>query len=92
MSISSRSGDRELQRLPCLKWESRFTLGLNAVKNATYIKKLQIKIVQNSISYKKTQRFPTINSVGAYLYQPQKWGYEMPKVRHRDFIRSSMRK
>ncbi len=57
MSISPRppgSGAQELQRLTCLKyynvlkWESRFTLGLNAAKNTDYIKKtLQIKVVEN---------------------------------------------
>ncbi len=44
MSISTRSGARGLQKLPCfkyynvLKWESRFTLGY-AVKITDYIEK-----------------------------------------------------
>ncbi len=35
MSVSSWSGARGLQTLPCLKYynKSRFTLGLNAAKN-----------------------------------------------------------
>ncbi len=46
MSTSSRSGARGLKRLPSLKyynvlkWEIKFTLGLNADKITDYIKKL----------------------------------------------------
>ncbi len=46
MSISPWSGARGLQRLiflkyyNTLKWESRFTLGLNTAKNMHYIKKI----------------------------------------------------
>ncbi len=46
MSISPVSGTVELQRLQCLKyyynvlkWESKFSLGLNAAKITDYIKK-----------------------------------------------------
>ncbi len=45
MSISPQSEARGLERLPflkyyyVLKWESKFTLGLNTVKNTYYIKK-----------------------------------------------------
>ncbi len=45
MSILPRSGARRLQRLSSLKyyntlkWENRFTLGLDTAKNTHYIKK-----------------------------------------------------
>ncbi len=45
LSIFPGSAARELQRLIylkycyVLKWESRFTIGLNAAKNTDYIKK-----------------------------------------------------
>ncbi len=48
MSISAGSGTMGLQRLICfkyeivLKWESRFTFGLNFAKDAAYIKKTPI--------------------------------------------------
>ncbi len=51
-----------------LEWESRFTLGLNVVKNTDCI----IKIVQNSISYKKHR--------GAYVYLTQEWSYKTLKI------------
>ncbi len=54
MSISPTSGARQLQRLPrlkhytMLKWDSRFTLGLNTAKKKNYMKKmLQIKVIEN---------------------------------------------
>ncbi len=55
MSISSRSRAKGLERLlrfkyNILKWDSVFTLGLNAAKITDKIKKtLQIKLVDNSI-------------------------------------------
>ncbi len=45
MPIFPKSGAKGLQKLPfskyykVLKWESRFTLGLNAAENADHIKK-----------------------------------------------------
>ncbi len=59
MSISPRSGAMELKRLPCvkqyniLKQESRLTLGLNAARKTDYMKKIEVKVVENSTSYKK---------------------------------------
>ncbi len=56
-SIPSRSGCMVLQRLLCVKYwngKVKFTLWLNAAKNTAPIKKVQIKIVRNSIYYKKT--------------------------------------
>ncbi len=60
MSIFACSGTMRAERLPCLKyynvlkWENRLTLGLNTAKNTNYMKKkLEIKIVENSIYYKK---------------------------------------
>ncbi len=55
MSTSPRSGAREIQRLPSLKYynelkrETRFTLELDAAKNAHYMYKnmLQIKVVDH---------------------------------------------
>ncbi len=44
MAIFTRIRARGLQRIPCLKyynvlkWENRFTLGLNTTKNTDYIK------------------------------------------------------
>ncbi len=50
------------------KWESRFTLGLNAAKNIDYNEKW---FKQKSRKIK----FLTKNSVEAYLYLPQEyWG------------------
>ncbi len=49
ISIFPRSGARGLERLPSLKyynvlkWESRFTLGLNDAESAHYIKKCSNK-------------------------------------------------
>ncbi len=46
MSISPSCGARELEKLICiryyivLKWESRFTFGLNAAQTTDYIKKM----------------------------------------------------
>ncbi len=60
MSISPWSGARGPERLPFLKYynvlkqEYRLTLGPKAAKNTDYMtKKLQVKVVENSISYKK---------------------------------------
>ncbi len=58
-SISCQSGARGLESFPCLKynvlkWENRFTYGLEAAKNSDYMKeKLEVKFVENSIPYKK---------------------------------------
>ncbi len=47
-------GGTNMHSIICTVRESRFTLGLNAAANTYFIKKkLQIKIVQNSFSYKK---------------------------------------
>ncbi len=78
-SVSSRSVARGLQRLPFLKhytileWESRFILGLKAVKCTDYIKK-----------YFKQQlskiRFLTKNSSDAYLHYLQKWSQGLQRL------------
>ncbi len=71
MSISSRSAAREFERLPnfkynVLKWDSAFTLELDAAKIADKIKKRfkwNLLIIQ----------FPGNNSVGTDVYLPQEW-------------------
>ncbi len=59
MSICLQSGAKGLQRLICfkyysvLKWESWFSLGLDAAKNTHYMRKdLQIKVAERWISCK----------------------------------------
>ncbi len=70
MSISPRSGARGLERFPSLKYynvlkrESRFNLGLNAVKNTHYIKKC-FKLFRIEFYTKK--------SVVANVCLPQEW-------------------
>ncbi len=49
-----------------LKWESIFTLGLNAAKSTNYIEKC---FKQKLLRIK----FPIKNSTEAYLYLPQEW-------------------
>ncbi len=74
MSIFPKSRARGLRRLICLKYyyvlkqESRFTLELNAAENTNYIKKLlQIKVVENKISYKKVRGCVCLSSLGVNL-------------------------
>ncbi len=72
MSTFPRSGVRELQKLLSskyyyvLKWESRFTLKLDAAKNMHYVK-----------NFLKSQmfkiKFQTKKSVDTYVYRPQEW-------------------
>ncbi len=75
MSISPKRGVKDLQRLisfkcyKVLKWESRFTLGLNAAKNTDYIKK----------SFKEKLfwiKFSIKNLVSAYVYLSSEWRYD----------------
>ncbi len=55
-----------------MEWESKFTLGLNAVKNTDYIKKsIQIKIVQNSISYQKLSGHICLPVLGVEVGAPK---------------------
>ncbi len=62
MSISRQSGAKGYEswlylKYKVLKWENRSTLGLNAAKNSDYMKKkLELKVVENSIPYKKLRR------------------------------------
>ncbi len=63
MSVSLQNGARGLKILPCLKYynvlkqENRLTLGLNTAKNTGFMKTiLEVKVVENSISYKKVSR------------------------------------
>ncbi len=52
--------------------ESRFTLQLKATKNTHFIKKkLQIKIVQNSIIYKKTSGHICLSLPGVVVEAPK---------------------
>ncbi len=71
-SFSNRSGGNGPQRLPFLKyynvpkWESRFTVVMNAAKNKDYIKQF---FKQKLLRIK----FPIKNSMDAYLYLLQEW-------------------
>ncbi len=49
-----------------LIWESRFSLGLNAVKSSDYIEKFFNQKLAKI-------KFLTKNSVDAYFYLPQEW-------------------
>ncbi len=69
---STTSGAGGFQRLPFLKyynvpkWENKFTLGLKTARNTNYIK--------NCFKQKLLRlKFPTKNSVDAYLYLSQEW-------------------
>ncbi len=59
MSISLQSGAMKLESLTylkynVLKWKNRLTLGISAAKNTDCMKKkLELKVVKNSIPYKK---------------------------------------
>ncbi len=54
LSREWRQGSPKMALFGILEWESKFTLGLNAQKILIILKKkLQIKVVQNSISYRK---------------------------------------
>ncbi len=61
MPIFPKSGATALQRLPfskyydVLKWQSRFTLGLNAAKNVHYIKNASNKICSKLNFVQKSQ-------------------------------------
>ncbi len=53
--------------------ESRFILELKVAKNSEFIKKcLKQKLFEI--------KFPTKNSVDAYLYLGQEWSQEAPKI------------
>ncbi len=54
-----------------LEWKNRFTLMLNAAKNIDYIK---LFFKQKLFRIK----FPTKNSVNAYLYLPHEGGWDNP--------------
>ncbi len=75
MSISPWSGARGLERLASSNYYSEgkqkitFNLGLNAAKNTHGIKKkLQIKVVQNWISYKKVRECMCLSPPGVELW------------------------
>ncbi len=77
MSISPQSEARGLKRLPCLKQynilkqENRLTLGLHTAKNIDCMKKkFEVKVVENSISYKK------FTGTYVYLRQSETKGFE----------------
>ncbi len=55
------------------KWESRFILELNTTKSIDYIEKCFTRKLRRI-------KFPAKNSMEAYLYLPQKWSQEAPKI------------
>ncbi len=69
--------------ITALKRDTRFNLGLKTVKNADYIEK-----------YFKEKlfgiKFPTKNSVDAYIYVTREWSWGAPKICH--FLNLGMEK
>ncbi len=74
MSLSSRGGARRLQKLPSLKyyyvlkWEIRFTSGLNPAENRHYIKKSSNKICSEISFVQKLSRRVWLSLTGQYQH------------------------
>ncbi len=75
MSIFQQSEARGLARFPSLKIVHLFSkMGINVAKSSNYIKK---RFKQKLI---KIIKFPTRNSVNAYLFLSQEWSKGAPNI------------